>query len=275
LSGALRASGLVAQFLRNSPHFRGKSRLQQWFIRRGGTDRVKIFGYDMALDLSDVIQRDIYSGLYEPYETRALKNLLRPGMTFVDVGTNVGYFTWLAARLVGPAGRVLSFEPGAYAFQRVQRVIRENAVENIESFQLALADQAGVATLYVPRESEGNYNPSLSPYLPDMGEVQVKLERLDDMLDNLNVAHVDMLKVDVEGHEIGVFRGADRSLRQGRIDKILCEFNEGYQTKAGASCDELERFLTDAGFVLLRRFHSKWGERVHNRLYGFRRSQSR
>jgi FkbM family methyltransferase len=232
-----------------------------------GVKRATVFGLEMNLDLSDVIQRDIYAGLYDPFETSRIRDFLRPGATFADVGANVGYYTWFAAAVVGPAGRVLAFEPGPYAYDSLQRVIRENGVGNVECWQVALSDRSGRGTLYVPQRAVGNYNPSLTPYLPDMEPIEVSIETLDALLERLDVRRIDLMKVDVEGHELCVFRGAERAIRERRIGAILCEFNEGYQEGAGWSCAQLERWFAENGFALVEMFPSKWGSRVHNRLY--------
>jgi len=253
--------------LRSSPHFRGKARLQDWFVPHSGLARATVFGLEMELDLTDLIQRDMYAGLYEPFERQFIRKFLGPGMTVVDVGANVGYYTWMAASSVGPRGKVLAVEPGPYAFDRLQRVIRANQLRHVQCRNLALSDTSGHATLYVPKRAEGNYNPSLSPYLPDMDPVDVITSRLDDVLDEAGIGGVDLMKVDVEGHELNVFKGAEKSIRDGRIRAILCEFNEGYQAGAGWSCGELEQWFRDSGFVLSQQFPSKWGDRVHNRLY--------
>jgi len=260
-------SRTAAYLLRSWPHFRGKTRLQDWFVPHSGIARASIFGLEMELDLADLIQRDMYAGLYEPFETQHIRKFLGPGMTVVDVGANVGYYTWMAANAVGPTGKVLAVQPGPYAFERLQRVIRANQLRHVQCRNLALSDTSGRATLYVPKQAEGNYNPSLSPYLPDMDPVDVKIARLDDVLDEAKIGGVDLMKVDVEGHELNVFKGAGKSIREGRIRAILCEFNEGYQAGAGWSCGQLEQWFEDSGFVLSQQFPSKWGSRVHNRLY--------
>jgi FkbM family methyltransferase len=257
----------LARFMRGSPQFRGKARLQEWLLPSRGVIRARVFGYEVELDLSDVIQRDIYAGTYEPFEARYLRSFLRPGMRVVDIGANIGYYTLLAASRVGPDGKVLSFEPGPYAYERLARAIRENGIAIVECRPVALGDNSGTATLYVPRESEGNYNPSLSPYLPNMLTVEVPVERLDEALDRSGESHIDLMKVDVEGHELEVFRGGERWLRGGRVRAVLCEFNAGYQEGAGASCQQLEAWFGDAGFRLEEQFPSKWGAPVHNRLY--------
>lgn len=266
-ANAVVCAGALANVMRSLPHFRGKARLQQWLLPSIGVRRASVFGYDMELDLTDVIQRDMYAGMYEPFEAGYLKRFLRPGMRVVDVGANIGYYTWLASSCVGPQGRVLSFEPGPYAFERLERVIRENRIANVECRRMALSDHAGRATLYVPQRAAGNYNPSFTAYLPDMLAVEVGVERLDDALGRSGFTQVDLMKVDVEGHEQEVFRGGERWLREGRIKAVLCELNQDSQKGVGSSCGSLEESLKAAGFRVAEIFPSKWGAPVHNRLY--------
>jgi hypothetical protein len=104
-------------------NFRGKGRLLNLLCPKSGVKRAQIFGNSMELDLADLIQRQIYQGTFEPRETASVKRYLRPGMTFVDVGANVGYYTALAANLVaGRGGRVVAFEPSPYAFARLKKL---------------------------------------------------------------------------------------------------------------------------------------------------------
>ena len=106
--------------------FRGKMRLFTRFIPRSGERVANVFGTRASLDLGDLIQRLVYLGCYEPEETEVVSSYLRPGMTFVDGGANVGYFTCLAASLVGPTGRLVAIEPDPVLFNRLERTIREN-----------------------------------------------------------------------------------------------------------------------------------------------------
>ena len=76
----------------------------------------RVFGLQFELDLADWIQRSIYFGTYEPLETRLVAAFLKPGMTVVDIGANIGYYTALAASKVGPEGRIYAIEPDARAF---------------------------------------------------------------------------------------------------------------------------------------------------------------
>jgi FkbM family methyltransferase len=157
-------------------------------------------------------------------------------MTVADVGANVGYYSWLAASMVGPSGRVLAFEPGPYAFDRLQRVIRENGVRGVETLNIALGDRSCRGTLFVPHHAVGNYNPSLTPYLSDMERVEVSIERLDTVLRNLAVHRIDLMKVDVEGHELGVFVGPNKqSPRSGSARFWLSSTKATRKARAGVA----------------------------------------
>ena len=90
--------------------FRGKAALLQHLVSHGGVRTARVHDCAMELDLCEFIQRMMYLGTYERHETRLVRKYLCPGMTFVDVGANVGYYTTLAAH-VGPKGKVFAVEP--------------------------------------------------------------------------------------------------------------------------------------------------------------------
>src|SRR5260370_41311643 len=106
---------MFADFLsgafRPFPYFRGRQRILNAVTPRTGTRVVKIHGTAIRLLLSEYIDRNVYMGSYECEETTIVRRLLRPGATFVDAGANIGYFTAVAARAVGGAGRVLAIGP--------------------------------------------------------------------------------------------------------------------------------------------------------------------
>lgn len=96
-----------------------KHRLLSPLLPSAGYRTARVFGMKMELDLADLIGRAIYLGTYEREETRLVKSVLRPGHTFVDVGANIGYYTALAAAIVGQAGRIISIEPSPICFARL------------------------------------------------------------------------------------------------------------------------------------------------------------
>lgn len=227
-------------------HFRGKLRLLGSIAPRSGERTVRVFGYDVRLDLGEAIQRWIYLGAFEPVETAAVRSWLRPGMTFVDVGANFGYFTLLAASRVGAGGRVLAVEPSPYASRRLAETVRRNPLPQVEVFHLGLSSEAGTLDLYLP--PSGFHSPTMSA--SSGGEpVAVPVGRLDEYMEEWGVETVDLMKLDVEGHEPYVLEGASRVLGSGRIRAVLCEFNDHWLRQQGSSPEALYAIFVAAGFI--------------------------
>ncbi len=227
--------------------FRGKGRLLGPLVSPSGRKNARVFGYRLNLELDDHIQRNIYLGTYEPSETRTVLNWLRPGMTFVDIGANIGYFTFLAASIVGPAGRVFAVEPGPGTFAQLESSVAENHL-GVEIHNIGLSDHPGELPLYLPSEHLHNNSPTMVEHAEMGRKVMVPVRTLDQCLDDWDVGSVDLLKMDVEGHEPRVLSGGENSLRSGRIKAILCEFNDFWLRQAGSSPRELHDTLIQFGF---------------------------
>jgi FkbM family methyltransferase len=228
--------------------FRGKVRLLSPLVPKAGQRRANVFGADASLDLADHVQRMVYLGCFEREETNLLRRELKPGMTFVDIGANCGYFSYLASQRVGSAGRVLAVEPSPRVADVVATAIRENGLKNVTLFRTALGRAAGELTLYVPPESLANHAPTALA-TPGWSPMTVPVRRLDDLLDEQMIDRVDVLKVDVEGYEGEVLAGAERALRSGRIRAMLVEFNEWWLRQAGSGSGELWDRILAAGFT--------------------------
>jgi len=225
--------------------FRGKLRLLGALAPRKGRRRVRLFGTPLELDLADEIQRQAYLGCFEPEETAWVRRLLRPGMTFLDVGANVGYFTLLASSLVGATGRVVAVEPSPSAFAALARATAD--LGNVSAVPVGLSDSSGTLALYVPPEAHGNHAPTMIA-TPGWQEVRVEVLTLDELTARHGLERIDLLKLDVEGHEARILGGAVRALSERRIGAVLCEFNDYWLRQAGSSPAEVWRMLSDHGF---------------------------
>ena len=200
----------------------------------------RVHGLSMWLDLHDGAQREIYEGVYEWEETRQVVDYLRTGMTVVDVGAHIGYYTVLCAKLVGPGGRVIAFEPSEYGFARVSNSTR--SVAHVEVRRLALGSHSGSLRLWINRS--GTFDPSAYQYAEDMDPVDVPVDTLDAQL--AGVQAIDLIKLDVEGHEMDVLAGARDTVCKTRA--ILCEFNERLLNMAGWTVSDLYRAVRSYGF---------------------------
>jgi FkbM family methyltransferase len=226
---------------------RGKGRVFDRLVPHDGEREADVFGYRMRLELADLIQRRIYLGSYEPEETATVHRLLRPGMTVIDVGANVGYFTLLASRLVGPTGRVLALEPSPYAGTRLAATLARNAIGQATLQRVALGPAPGTATLFLPNDRWHNHTPSLVASADDSIPVTVPVRRLDACVAEWEPSRpIDLLKMDVEGYEPRVLAGAERTLP--RVRAILCEISPEWLIRGGSSPAALVAHLAGHGF---------------------------
>ena len=145
---------------------------------------------------------------YEP-ELMLLERFLKPGMVFVDGGANTGVFAFTAARLVGPTGRVLAFEPGSACFAALTQSRALNQFEQLRLVNKALSDQSGTARLYHCMGQENAF--SLGA---ENGATfdEISTTTLDEIAQAEQLPRVDFIKLDVEGAEELVLRGAKQVL---------------------------------------------------------------
>lgn len=146
-------------------------------------------------------------GLYEPAKTKAIQELVNPGDTFVDVGANKGDFALLAARIVGQNGKVVCIEPEPNNVSWIRRSVDLNGYKNVQLCNLALSDHDGEALLYLGKKS-GFHTLLRGARDSDQGSLKVKVRKLDNLLPELSVPSVNALKIDVEGAELKVLKGA-------------------------------------------------------------------
>lgn len=163
------------------------------------------------------------TGAYEPHVCAALRSVLGRDATFVDVGANIGWFSMLGASLVGRGGRVVAIEPNPLNVALAQRSAAENGFGNVEVLAVALAEQPQAVAL----ETDGSNGRVIPidgpPEAPVPASFVVPAYPLDDVLERLDVGRVDVMKIDVEGAEPLVIRGAARTLKDS-LPVLISEF---------------------------------------------------
>ena len=164
-----------------------------------------------------------------------LKRWLRPGDNFVDVGANIGALTIVGSKLVGPRGRVFSLEPHPRTIKYLRGNLRFNRAGNVEVIHAAAGEKEGDILLTDKRADDQN---SIST-----AGVNVPLRTLDSVLPDMRVR---LLKIDVEGFELIVLKGATRILQQ--TDLVYFESWEGHFTKFGYGTRDVITFLDQHGF---------------------------
>jgi FkbM family methyltransferase len=201
-----------------------------------------------SCDLCDGLMREVYlTGRYEPQETAVLRGLLRPGMTFVDVGANWGYFTLVGAHLVGPSGRVLSVEADPRACRALRANAEKNALTTVQVLNIAASDAAGRLWFQEyerDARDSGNFGVAQSTLIVEGGRrIEVEARPLDDVLDESDVDRVHVLKMDIEGGEARAIAGLERALSAHRIDNISIELHPYHLRDLGTSIGEVIRVL--------------------------------
>lgn len=207
-SGAMTVADLVGEFLGSVEFTRGHPGLRTPGAALELASTVE--GFSMHVDASDyaVGHTVARTGRYEPEVSAVVRSLLRPGATFIDVGANIGWFSLLAASVVGPGGRVIAVEPNPLNVSLLRQSAKENGFDNIEVFNVALGDRPGAVAL----ETDGSNGRIIPidgpPAAPLEASFVVPAFSLDDLLAASMPAAVDVVKMDVEGAEPMVLRGA-------------------------------------------------------------------
>jgi FkbM family methyltransferase len=165
----------------------------------------------------------ILGGTYEPRQTRLFREYVTAGATVFDVGAHVGYYTVLSAVLAGGNGRVFSFEPNPANHEFLRRHVALNRLDNVVIENVAVSDSNGTASFAF---GTGSGTGRLSAD----GAIEVRTVRLDDYCDEHDVAP-GVMKIDVEGAELDVLRGADRII--GAHHPIIFLSTHGEEVHAG------------------------------------------
>lgn len=197
---------------------------------------------EMNLDLGVYPDCCMACGLYELDTYRILKKSLRPGMHFLDVGANIGYFTLLAARLVGQAGRIDAIEPDPVNRLRLEEHLNKNGMGNAVCVHaVAASDREGMVDLWHPEEGLANHGMSSIYYGIGKGAARyhVPAARLDEVIPK----SPDVVKMDIEGAEYNALKGMERWLLVGKPPIIIVEHNQSSAKAAGWQCGDILRYL--------------------------------
>jgi FkbM family methyltransferase len=207
-------------------------------------------GLRLRLQMGNDSSRQIFiAGCLDPNEFAFLDRMLEPGMTVIDAGANEGVYSVFAARKVGPEGTVWAFEPSPREMVRLRDNLSLNGL-TARLFSCALADIAGGAEFQLAEAEHAGQN-TLGGFayagMGGAGALRVELQRLDDIVAREGLERLDLLKADVEGAELRLFRGAEATLRRLR-PLLLFEASEDSLRHQGASRHDLLGYLGGLGY---------------------------
>jgi FkbM family methyltransferase len=236
---------------------------------------VAVDGIEVALDRADrsVSGPIIADGFWEPHVERVLRKFLSPRSVFVDIGANVGWHTALASSAVGVDGQVYAIEPNPDNARLIAHTIERNRLSNVHLVPIALAESTGYAAFRSAIGSNGGFLNHDERDSLDPDVTIVPTMRFDD----LHIPRVDVVKIDVEGAEPIVFRGATETIARDHpviVFEFSCEMTE--RVSGVAPRDHLKMFES-YGYALsmverptgtlvpvddIDRMLSEWGDRT-------------
>lgn len=172
---------------------------------------------------------------------------LRPGDVVFDVGANIGTHTVAFAKVIGETGRVASFEPEPVTARRLERNVELNELDNVTIMRCALGERESTELLYVDSRS-GSGQHSLSPQNGRPAE-EVRVVQGDALVHSGELPTPNVMKIDVEGAELGVIAGLKDALADETCRLVFCEVHNVMLEEAGQDPKAVDRMLREAGFT--------------------------
>lgn len=175
----------------------------------------------LALDLGELLQRDMFVGLFDRVELGIVDRCLSASGDFVDVGAHVGIYGTTACRALRPGRRALLFEPNPVARRQLEHNLELNGVTVATVLPLAASDGPGSAVLHVPTSPDAAWSSLLGGGFAEGVPVDVETSTVDREVERLGLAP-SVVKIDVEGHELAVLAGAAGTIERHR-PVVICE----------------------------------------------------
>ena len=221
-------------------------------IRRGESRDLYATRYGDLLWLNDTGYLDrqiIGTGGYEPESMSAVHRLVREGDVVLDVGANIGYYTVRFGKLVGSGGRVIAAEPTLNYRNILERNIAENGLTNVRILDYGFSDRADTVRIDIGPSSATMHSPAGFDRV--LFQETITISRLDDVAESLGLQRLDFVKIDVDGHEPFVLRGAWAVL--GKYSPIiLMEISHLHYFQAGVFGWDFFSEIRDKGFRIYR-----------------------
>lgn len=206
-----------------------------------------IYGFEIMIDpaLRPGLDRTIYyNGTYEAGTIAVIKGILRPGDTFLDVGSNIGLMSLVASHAVGETGRVIAFEPQPDTYKVLAGNMRLNHRANVVTVNEAIGAATGEATIY--SNLARTASASLIPMDDEITTIQqTKIETLADFVRVHAIPSPRMIKIDVEGWELEVLKGAQSILATTQAPALCVEYSHLHKNMGGA-LEEIYRLIRKA-----------------------------
>lgn len=202
-------------------------------------------GNKIYLDKKDTLGLSI-NGVYEEFETEIIKNTIKKGDVVIDLGANIGYYTVLFAKLVGPTGKVYAFEPDPSNFSILKKNITINKYKNVIPINKAVSDKNGILKLFLANSKKGAHS-TLINYTNRKNHIDVETITLNKYFENYS-KQINFIKMDIEGAEFLALKGMSKILKKNDNLKLISEFSPFMINKLGGDYREYINLLYKNNF---------------------------
>jgi len=237
----LQLSHNISRFLQ-AHSFKGSTKLRNLMVSllaprpRGSTIIHTYYGFDIFVDpVADKgLEREIYYyGTYEAGTLYVMRRCLREGDTFIDVGANIGFISLAAAKIVDKNGTVYAIEAHPHTYKILEKNINLNSFKNVYSINTALGSKVSEARIYDNYNSRGSFSLIPSKNVPEKSGMPVKVTTIDTLIESNQIKLPNLIKIDVEGFELEVLKGAKILLSSLQAPALCVEFSELHPTYGG------------------------------------------
>ncbi|MBS1952128.1 MAG: hypothetical protein OJF59_000927 [Cytophagales bacterium] len=228
---------------KNPNHFFSKLVPNHYQYQHGSFRNIFRDGIRMNVDISDYVGHYYYFG-FKDKSIERLFSLCHENFSVIDVGTNWGW-TLLKFSSLAKNGTVLGFEPDPVNFNHCKKNVMLNQANNIHLFPVGLGDLN--TTLKIEVRTVTNRGGNRIAVNPNQNGADVEIIRLDDFTPATKLSHINLIKIDVEGYEHHVLKGAKEILRQ-HMPVLFIELDNNNLRDQGSSAVSLIQFLIDIGY---------------------------
>lgn len=236
-------------------NFRGKNFLGQKVLNLIKSPKnilqtqTMLTGFRLQLDLRDRMQSVMFiKRCHEPETEAVFKEMAPSSQVFFDVGANIGYFSFLVKQL-SPRAQIYSFEPLPQNINAYKKNRELNQFSQMELNEVCIADQKGETEFLIPPPEESGWGRMAHRDLFSGEKIKRSVITLDDFCRERNIARVDLMKIDVEGYEYKVLKGASETIEKHR-PRICIELNEPCLLDTGTSGEEIFAYFKQRNYQM-------------------------
>lgn len=208
----------------------------------------------LSIQPGEEVSECVYTqGFYEPNQFSAMKQILKKGNTFIDIGAHIGLYSIYASKCIGPSGSVYSFEPSPRERARLENHIQLNHLRNITVYPVAVYDRSSQTEMKVAEYPHSGHNTlGHFAYATTQEESRpvVETQTLDEWAKLNRIQSIDLIKIDAEGSEEKILRGAIQVLSQTR-PVLMIEITSLSLNHQNSSVESIWKFITDLSYILM------------------------